>query len=132
MEVYYERSDFDEEIDRETVLAETDLAKLSDWSEHLRLIESELHTMISSIKLADECAPVAMARKLGYIRIARNWINDRIHSLGGEVPTGALGSKMKRLKHHLTCANQQLEKRNKQIKELRARVAELEADRVAA
>lgn len=117
----------DIELDREMVAEETNLDVLTEWLTDLRDTESELYTMIRSMQLADEGAGIPMSRKLGYIRIACNWVRRRIEELGGEVDDDVLGSKYRRMKHNLTCANQQLEKRNKQLKELRARVAELEA-----
>jgi len=115
-------------LDREDIAAEEDLDVLGSWFEQLRRTESELHTMVASIKEANPEAALGMARKLGYTRIALNWIRTRIFDLGGDVPDNAMESKYRRIKHHLTLANQQLEKRNKQVKELRA---ELEAAKAA-
>lgn len=117
----------DIDLDRDMVADESNLDTLAKWLADLRDTESELHTMIKSVQMADDSAALGMARKLGYIRVSCTWVRKRIEELGGEPTDDAMGSKYRRLKHNLTCANQQLEKRNKQIKELRARIAELEA-----
>ncbi|MCW1431361.1 hypothetical protein [Novosphingobium sp. JCM 18896] len=125
MNVYYEQIE-DEEITRELVAEETDTALLAEWYADLRQVENELATMIGSLKLVDAQGTTGMARKLGYTRIACNWITKRLAELGEEVPDNAMSSKFRRMKQHLTDANRVLEKKNAQLKELRARVAELE------
>lgn len=126
VEVFYDQLDVPE-IDRERVEAETDIATLQEWHTALRTIESELATMIASMKLADASGITGMARKLGYIRIASNWTKRRLEHLGGDIPDDELSGKFKRMKMMLTQANQALEARNKKVKVLNARINELEA-----
>lgn len=126
IEVFYSQIDTPE-IDREIVEAETDVSTLQEWHTALRTIEGELATMIASLKLADAGGLASMARKLGYVRIASNWTKRRLEQIGGDIPDGEMSGKFKRMKALNTQANQALEARNKKIKALQARVAELEA-----
>ncbi|NVD45723.1 hypothetical protein [Qipengyuania atrilutea] len=127
MQVYYERTEVEDELDREMVAAETDIDILKTWFKALKDTSFDLHTQIASVKLVNPDAALGMARKLGYIHIAMSWVTRRIADLGEETPEDAMSKKYRTLKHHLTCANQQLEKKNKQLKELRAKLAELKA-----
>lgn len=126
MKVYYEHTELDDEIDRETVASETDMDVLQKWAVGLRTIERELLTMIGSMKLADE-PPTSMVRKLGFIRIAKNRVSDRIVELGGEVGDDVYGKKLKTLRHQMTMMQQKLEAQNKKLKALRAENEALKA-----
>lgn len=126
MHVYVEPLELGE-IDRESIAAETDPIALRNMYFELRRSESELSTMIASIKLVDD-APMSMARKLGFVRIARNWVSDRLIEIGEEVPDDAYGKKLKSLRHQMTMMQQKLEANNRKLKALRE---ENEALRVA-
>jgi hypothetical protein len=111
-------------LSRELVAEEQDLSTLEQWALDLRIVAKELGTVIHSL-LPEETH--AMRRKRGYVLIAQGWVDDRIYDLGGQPPETGSGKQLRRLRHHLTCANQKLEKQNKQLKELRAKLAERES-----
>ena len=126
MNVYFEELET-EELDREKIFAETDATTLNKWLADQRMIGDELRALIGAYRGTGINPSLGVVKKLGFTNIAVSWINKRLGDIGGEAELEGKDRVYQRLRRQLTEQSAANEKKNKQLKELRARVAELEA-----
>ncbi len=129
--VYVDNRENDD-VSREDVADETNIETLLEWLAQFRSQESELGIMLATLRTDKDAFTVGMTRKLAYIRVAIGWVTERLGALGHEVEDTSYGGKLKNMKVQLAGTQAALEKRNKSNKELRAKIAELEAALLAA
>lgn len=107
-----------DEVSRDGVAEETDIALLQRWSEELSLREMEMRTSFYSMD-ANDISRVGLGRKLGYVRIALRWVQLRLTKLGAEEPMHAGASEARaKLIAHAAALQKSLGERNAKIKAL--------------
>lgn len=122
MDVYFEPLD-DIELTREMVAEETSLPRLKAWWRHLSESAEDLKIRIQTAREGGR-DPYSMSAKMGFIRVALNWIEKRIIVLEeGASPDPDMKGKYERLTAEIERLTDALKNRNHVIAALHDRLA---------
>ena len=114
MDVHFEPLP-DIDIDREYVEEETSLARLNAWDRHFSQMEDEIRIRLNAMKEAGVDGH-RMGSKLGFVRVARSWINRRKIQLTEEAsPEPDLKGMYERQRQQIEHLQEVITRRNERI-----------------